>query len=142
MAQFHRGTYKPKNPSKYAGKRPPIYRSGWELTFMRMCDNHPSVLSWASEPVRIPYRNPYTGKYTMYVPDFIMVYQNKNGQKIGELVEIKPKAQTLMEKAKTQNDKAKILLNREKWKAAGEWAKRKGLRFRVVNEDSIYSIKK
>jgi hypothetical protein len=109
---------------------------------MRMCDNHPSVLSWASEPVRIPYRNPYTGKYTMYVPDFIMVYQNKNGQKIGELVEIKPKAQTLMEKAKTQNDKAKILLNREKWKAAGEWAKRKGLRFRVVNEDSIYSIKK
>jgi hypothetical protein len=78
----------------------------------------------------------------MYVPDFIMVYQNKNGQKIGELVEIKPKAQTLMEKAKTQTDKAKILLNREKWKAAGEWAKRKGLRFRVVNEDSIYSIKK
>ncbi len=142
MAQFHRGTYKPKNPSKYAGKRPPIYRSGWELTFMRMCDNHPSVLSWASEPVRIPYRNPFTGKYTMYVPDFIMVYQNKNGQKIGELVEIKPKAQTLMEKAKTQNDKAKILLNREKWKAAGEWAKRKGLRFRIVNEDSIYSIKK
>jgi hypothetical protein len=142
MAQFHRGTYKPKNPSKYAGKRPPIYRSGWELTFMRMCDNHPSVLSWASEPVRIPYRNPFSGKYTMYVPDFIMVYQNKNGQKIGELVEIKPKAQTLMEKAKTQTDKAKILLNREKWKAAGEWAKRKGLRFRVVNEDSIYSIKK
>ena len=142
MAQFHRGTYKPKNPSKYAGKRPPVYRSGWELTFMRMCDNHPSVLSWASEPVRIPYRNPFTGKYTMYVPDFIMVYQNKNGQKIGELVEIKPKAQTLMEKAKTQNDKAKILLNREKWKAAGEWAKRKGLRFRIVNEDSIYSIKK
>ncbi|MBB22951.1 MAG: hypothetical protein CMN04_08740 [Roseibacillus sp.] len=142
MAQFHRGTYKPKNPSKYAGKRPPIYRSGWELTFMRMCDNHPSVLSWASEPVRIPYRNPFTGKYTMYVPDFIMVYQNKSGRKIGELVEIKPKAQTLMEKAKTQNDKAKILLNREKWKAAGEWAKRKGLRFRIVNEDSIYSIKK
>jgi hypothetical protein len=142
MAQFHRGTYKPKNPTKYAGKRPPIYRSGWELTFMRMCDNHPAVLSWASEPVRIPYRNPFTGKYTMYVPDFIMVYQNKNGKKIGELVEIKPKAQTIIENAKNRNDKMKILLNREKWKAAGEWAKRKGLRFRIINEDSIYSIKK
>ncbi len=142
MAQFHRGTYKPKNPTKYAGKRLPIYRSGWELTFMRMCDNHPAVLSWASEPVRIPYRNPFSGKYTMYVPDFIMVYRNKSGKKIGELVEIKPKAQTLLEKAKTRNDKMKILLNREKWKAAGEWAKRKGLRFRIVNEDSIYSIKK
>jgi len=109
---------------------------------MRMCDNHPAVLSWASEPVRIPYRNPFSGKYTMYVPDFIMVYRNKSGKKIGELVEIKPKAQTLLEKAKTRNDKMKILLNREKWKAAGEWAKRKGLRFRIVNEDSIYSIKK
>ena len=42
----------------------------------------------------------------MYVPDFIMVYQNKNGKKIGELVEIKPKAQTLIEKAKDKNDKA------------------------------------
>ena len=142
MRKFQQGKYTPSNPDKYLGKRVPKYRSGWELAVMRMCDNHPSVLSWASEPVRIPYRNPFTGKYTMYVPDFIMVYQNKNGQKIGELVEIKPKAQTLMEKAKTQNDKAKILLNREKWKAAGEWAKRKGLRFRIVNEDSIYSIKK
>ena len=31
-----------------------------------------------------------------------MVYQNKSGKKIGELVEIKPKAQTLIEKAKNQ----------------------------------------
>ena len=50
MAQWHQGTYNPKNPEKYAGKRLPRYRSGWELTFMRMCDNHPAVLSWASEP--------------------------------------------------------------------------------------------
>ncbi len=142
MKQWHQATFKPKNPEKYAGKRLPRYRSGWELTFMRMCDNHPAVLSWASEPVRIPYRNPFTGKYTMYVPDFIMVYQNKSGKKIGELVEIKPKAQTLIEKAKDKNDKARIMVNRAKWQAAGEWAKRKGLRFRVVNEDSIYSIKK
>ena len=56
--------------------------------------------------------------------------------------EIKPKAQTIIESAKNRNDKMKILLNREKWKAAGEWAKRKGLRFRIINEDSIYSIKK
>ena len=142
MAQWHQGTYNPKNPEKYAGKRLPRYRSGWELSFMRMCDNHPAVLSLAREPVRKPYRNPFTGKYTMYVPDFIMVYQNKNGKKIGELVEIKPKAQTLIEKAKDKNDKARIMVNRAKWQAAGEWAKRKGLRFRVVNEDSIYSIKK
>ena len=142
MAQFHQGSYQPKNPAKYAGKRAPRYRSNWELTFMRMCDSHPAVLSWASEPVRIPYKNPFTGKYTMYVPDFIIVYQNKTGKKIGELVEIKPRSQTLLEKAKTREDKMKILLNRAKWKAAGEWAKRKGIRFRILNEDSIYSLKK
>ena len=82
MAQFHRGTFKPKNPSKSARKRLPLYRSRRELTFMRMCDNHPAVLSWASAPVRIPYSHPFTGQYTHYVPDFIMVYKNKGGTKI------------------------------------------------------------
>jgi hypothetical protein len=108
---------------------------------MRMCDNHPAVLSWASEPVRIPYRHPFTGQYTHYVPDFIMVYKNKGGTKIAELVEIKPKSQTILEKARSSKDKSVIILNRAKWLAAGEWAKRKGMRFRVLNEDSIYAIK-
>jgi hypothetical protein len=141
MRKFHSGTYEIKNPQKYAGKRNPRYRSGWELTFMRMCDNHPNILSWASEPVRIPYRNPFTGQYTQYVPDFIMIYKSKTGKKIGELVEIKPSSQTILERAKNKHDKARIILNKAKWKAAGEWAKRKGMRFRVLNEDSIYAIK-
>ena len=136
MRKFHSGTYEIKNPQKYAGKRNPRYRSGWELTFMRMCDNHPNILSWASEPVRIPYR-----QYTQYVPDFIMIYKSKTGKKIGELVEIKPSSQTILERAKNKHDKARIILNKAKWKAAGEWAKRKGMRFRVLNEDSIYAIK-
>jgi hypothetical protein len=141
MKKFHSGTYEIKHPEKYAGKTNPRYRSGWELTFMRMCDNHPAVLSWSSEPVRIPYRNPFTGDYTYYVPDFVMIYKNKRGRKIAELIEIKPSSQTLMEKAKNKYDKARIVLNKAKWKAAGEWAKRKGMRFRVLNEDSIYAIK-
>ena len=141
MNKFHQGEYKLINPQKYAGKRNPRYRSGWELTFMRMCDNHPAVLSWASEPVRIPYRHPFTGQYTHYVPDFMMVYKNKGGTKIAELVEIKPKSQTILEKARSSKDKSVIILNRAKWMAAGEWAKRKGMRFRVLNEDSIYAIK-
>ena len=142
MPKFQSGYYTLKNTRKYVGVKAPRYRSGWEFSFMRFCDEHPNIIAWSSEPVKIPYRNPFTGKYTMYVPDFIMVYQNKSGKKIGELVEIKPKAQTLIEKAKDKNDKARIMVNRAKWQAAGEWAKRKGLRFRVVNEDSIYSIKK
>jgi hypothetical protein len=139
--KFHQGFYKVKNEKKYVGSRSPRYRSGWELTFMRMCDNHPSVIQWASEPVRIPYRHPFTGKMSMYVPDFMMVYVNKAGKKIAEMVEIKPKKQTTLESIKSQQDKVNYLVNRAKWLAAGEWAKRKGIRFRVLNEDSIYAIK-
>lgn len=139
--KFHQGFYKVKNEQKYVGNRSPRYRSGWELTFMRMCDNHPSVIQWASEPVRIPYRHPFTGKMSMYVPDFMMVYVNKAGKKIAEMVEIKPKKQTTLESIKSQQDKVNYLVNRAKWLAAGEWAKRKGIRFRVLNEDSIYAIK-
>ena len=141
MSKWHQGEYKLINPEKYVGTKNPRYRSGWELTFMRMCDNHPAILSWASEPVKIPYRHPFTGDFTFYVPDFIMIYKNKSGRKIAELVEIKPKSQTLLEKAKSTKDKAVVVLNRAKWQAAGEWAKRKGIRFRVLNEDSIYAIK-
>jgi len=139
--KFHQGFYKVKNEQKYVGNRSPRYRSGWELTFMRMCDNHPSVIQWASEPVRIPYKHPFTGKMSMYVPDFMMVYVNKKGKKIAEMVEIKPKKQTTLESIKSQQDKVNYLINRAKWLAAGEWAKRKGIRFRVLNEDSIYAIK-
>jgi len=139
--KFHQGFYKVKNEQKYVGSRSPRYRSGWELTFMRMCDNHPSVIQWASEPVRIPYKHPFTGKISMYVPDFMMVYVNKKGKKIAEMVEIKPKKQTTLESIKSQQDKVNYLINRAKWLAAGEWAKRKGIRFRVLNEDSIYAIK-
>ena len=141
MSKWHQGEYKLINPEKYVGTKNPRYRSGWELTFMRMCDNHPAILSWASEPVKIPYRNPFTGDFTFYVPDFIMIYKNKSGRKIAELVEIKPKSQTILEKARSSKDKSVIILNRAKWLAAGEWAKRKGMRFRVLNEDSIYAIK-
>ena len=120
MFKSPQGTYDLKTPQMYVVTRPPRYRSGWELTFMRMCDNHPAILSWASEPVKIPYRNPITGQYTHYVPDFIMVYKNKRGTRIAELVEIKPKSQTILEKARSRQEKATIVLNRAKWLAAGE----------------------
>ena len=45
---------------------------------MRLCDEHPNVAKWASESIKIPYRHPFTGKYTVYVPDFFVVYVDKN----------------------------------------------------------------
>ena len=76
--KFSQGVYKIKNPEKYTGSRSPIFRSGWEYTFMTFCDNNPSIQQWASEPVRIPYRDPLTGKQTVYVPDFLISYIDRN----------------------------------------------------------------
>ena len=55
---------------------------------MKFCDEHPNVSQWASEAVKIPYRNPLTGKYTVYVPDFFIVYADKGGKQKVELIEV------------------------------------------------------
>ena len=62
MAKYAQGKYTLKNPEKYVGGRNPTYRSSWEFAFMRFCDMNENVSKWASEAVKIPYRNPFTGK--------------------------------------------------------------------------------
>ena len=86
----NRGVYTPQFPSKYTGEYPIIYRSSWELEFMRYCDLHPDVMEWASEPQKIPYKNPLNGNQTVYVPDFLVTYKNIGGRKSVKLIEIKP----------------------------------------------------
>ena len=142
IPRFARGKFSPKNREKYVGTKTPTYRSSWEHSFMRLCDEHPNVYQWASESIKIPYRHPFTGKYTVYVPDFLVQYLTKSGKPRAEMIEVKPRAQTIQEAAKNTKDRATIVLNRAKWKAAGEWCKRKGIMFRILNEDSIYKLKR
>ena len=78
MAKYANGKFTVKNPEKYMGKRSPTYRSSWEFAFMNFCDNNPAVLNWTSESVKIPYFNPVSGKNTIYVPDFLIVYVDAN----------------------------------------------------------------
>jgi hypothetical protein len=136
--KFAQGKFTPTNPSKYAGKKTPTYRSGWEFTFMQFCDNHPSVIQWASEAISIPYKNPLTGRNTIYVPDFFIVYQDKRGKKRAELIEVKPRSQTTMETARSTRDKAAVAVNYAKWEAATAWCKQNGVTFRVITENDIY----
>lgn len=138
MAKYQQGVYQPKNPDKYAGKGLPRYRSSWELAVFRMFDNHPAVLTWGSETHRIPYRNPLTGKATNYVPDLLVVYNDKNGRKHAEMIEIKPASQTLGE-ARSQKDKAAAIVNHAKWEAARAWCAQKGIGFRVITEREIFN---
>ena len=139
MANFAQGKFVPKNPQKYIGKHEPRYRSGWELTFMLFCDNNKNIISWASEAIHIPYKNPLTGKQTIYVPDFFVLYEDKNGLKKAEIIEIKPKKQSLIEsKVKNARDKMAVAVNHAKWAAAMSYCKRAGLTFRVITEDDLF----
>jgi hypothetical protein len=128
-----------KNPAKYVGKKTPLARSSWEFVFMRMLDEHQGVENWASESIQIPYRDPMTGKYTIYVPDFFIVYDDKNGKQHAELVEIKPSNQQLLEKVgKNRVNQFQYVKNMAKWEAARAWCKQKGIIFRVLNENDLF----
>ena len=138
MTKFAQGIYKVMNPQKYVGNREPRYRSSWEWHFMKFCDDNDHILQWASESVSIPYRHPLTGKQTIYVPDFLITYQGSNGRTVGELIEIKPRKQSVIEEKQNPRDRAVVAVNYAKWDAATKWARRQGLSFRVITEDQIF----
>ena len=137
--KFSQGVYQVKNPEKYVGNSSPKYRSGWEFTFMTFCDNNPSVQQWASESVKIPYRDPLTGKNTIYIPDFLITYVDKKLKKHVELIEIKPSKQQLLEKVgKSIHNQKQFIKNQAKWQAATIWCKQQGIKFRVLNEGDLF----
>lgn len=139
MGRFAQGKFSLKNPDKYVGKKTPTYRSSWEFAFMKMCDEHPSVTKWASEAIRIPYRNPLTGKSTIYVPDFFIAYSDATGIQRVELIEVKPENQTLKEKlGRSHANQAAWIVNQAKWGAARAFCKQKSIIFRVVSEHDIF----
>jgi len=138
MPNFAKGKFVVKNTSKYVGTLVPTYRSSWELAFMNFCDNNDNILQWASEPIRIPYQHPLTGKMTTYVPDFIVTYRGPNNTTHAELIEIKPKKQSLIEDKMNSKDRTIVAINHFKWEAAQRWCKANGLKFRVITEDDIF----
>lgn len=139
MGRFAQGKFEMKNPQKYIGKKTPLARSSWEFVFMKMLDEHPSVEKWASESIQIPYRDPFTGKYTIYIPDFFINYIDQSGKRHAEVVEVKPQSQTLREKTgKSQYNQQQYIKNLAKWEAAQAWCKQQKVKFRVVNEGDIF----
>jgi hypothetical protein len=138
MPNFSRGKYVPKNPEKYVGNRNPTWRSSWELSFMVFLDTNTSVMQWASESISIPYRNPVTGKQSIYVPDFLITYRDKTNQLKAELVEIKPAGQSVITENMKSRDRAVVAVNYAKWAAAQSFCKRQGLLFRVITEKDMF----
>jgi hypothetical protein len=141
MRRYASGKYEVQNPEKYVGNRRPTYRSSWEFTFMKTCDTHPAIQKWASEAISIPYRCPLTGKQTVYIPDFFIQYVDKDGKIHTELIEVKPRSQTVKEAVgKSRNNQIEYVRNQVKWQAANAWCRKQGIKFRVVNEQDIFHI--
>jgi hypothetical protein len=142
-----KGRFIPKHPEKYAGDASKImFRSSWEVTVMKFLDSSPAVLKWGSEELAIPYLKPVidatTGrasfKVANYFPDFVVVYRDKNGELVKEILEVKPLKEALAEKANNAYDKMALSVNIAKWKAAEEFASRNGMKFRVLTEQSLF----
>ena len=109
----YKGKYHPTKREKYRGDvNNIIYRSLWERSFMKYCDDNPDVVEWGSEEIVIPYISPIDGKRHRYFPDFYVT--TSKGDKF--LVEIKPKRQT---------------------KAAEQMCKRNGWKFLILTEDHL-----
>lgn len=132
------GEYSPINPEKYVGSYPIVWRSTWELTICRMLDMHDSIDQWASESLKIPYFNPLTQRQTVYVPDFMVEFQDRNGKMHLEVWEIKPSKETHLNEARSSRDRAALAVNAMKWKAAQEWCNARGAKFRVITENDIF----
>lgn len=138
MKKFAQGVFQPTNPKKYVGKGLPRYRSGWEWAFFQFCDQNDSILEWASEAIAVKYRHPITGKITNYVPDVFVRYRTKNNKICTEVIEIKPRKQSVIEGRMSERDRLVVAINHAKWAAAQAWCQRSGIVFRVLSEDQLF----
>jgi hypothetical protein len=143
----YKGRFQPKNPQKYKGDPTKIvYRSSWELRFMKYVDENPNILQWASEELFIPYKSPLDGKWHRYFPDFIIKMRDKDGKLLVKMVEIKPRSQSVPPTVKTNSSKptkkylkevAVYGINMAKWNAAKEYCDTRNWQFVVLTEKEL-----
>ena len=139
----YKGKFRPQNTEKYKGNPSNIiYRSGWELNFMKYLDRQPGVLQWNSEEIIIPYKSPIDGKWHRYYPDFWV--RTSQGE---SLIEIKPKKQTKPPKLNPKHKRRYLKevrvwgINEAKWKAAEEVCENKGWKWQILTEDTLTTTK-
>jgi hypothetical protein len=147
---FKSGLFKPVNPDKYVGDpHKIIYRSSWEQRFCNYCDRNENVIKWSSEPLSIDYWNPLDQKMHKYYVDFYIKTLNSDGSNQEWIIEVKPESQTqrplyegnmTAKKLESYNYNMKVwITNQAKFKAAKEWAKKRGFRFGVVDEKFLFN---
>ena len=140
----YKGKFRVDNPVKYRGDISNIvYRSLWELRFMKWCDKNQSVEEWGSETVIVPYISPLDRKAHRYFVDFYVKVRNKNGALQKYLIEIKPERFTkppAIPKKKTKrfiDEVFQYSVNDAKWKAAFEFCKDRNMTFMILTEKDL-----
>lgn len=138
----YKGHYTPKNKCKYIGDKSKIvWRSLWERSFCKWCDNNIKVVKWVIEPFAIPYFDKGNNKSRRYYPDFFI--EMANGKKY--LIEIKPDHETKPPQMK-KGTKRYLLAeqtfytNQSKWETAERYCESKGWGFRVITEHTLKSM--
>ena len=140
----YKGKYKVRCPYKYKGDPTKvIYRSLWELKFMRYCDSNVNILEWGSEEMYVWYRSPVDNRPHRYFPDFYIKAKESNGQIKKYIIEVKPKKQTAPPSKPKRQTKGYLreafeyARNQAKWKAANEWCIDRGFEFKVLTEKEL-----
>jgi len=142
--KWHQGRFHPQFPEKYMGDTSNIvYRSSWELHFLRWCDRNDAVLKYAAEEFSIPYVSPVDNRTHRYYPDGIVQIKHRNGEIKRYIIEIKPARQCVEPKKPARMTKTFIAeaktyaVNQAKWQAASEFAKDNGIEFKVLTENDL-----
>lgn len=150
---YSSGKYEPINPSKYIGDiHNIIYRSSWEYRFCTYCDLNESILKWSSEPIEIDYYNPLDKKMHVYNVDYYIKVKEGEEDYKEWIVEVKPLKQytkpvyegknITVSKLKSYNRNMQIwITNQAKFKAAIEWAEKRNMQFKVIDEDFLFKNK-
>jgi len=140
----YKGRYQPNNPLKYKGNfRNIIYRSLWELKFMKYCDRNQNILEWGSEEIIVPYRSPIDNRYHRYFPDFYIKVRESTGKIKKYIIEVKPQKQCIEPKVQKKKTRSYVYQvceyakNQAKWKAAEEYCMDRGLEFKVLTENEL-----
>lgn len=144
---WKQGKFTPRNPDKYNGTLPIIYRSSWEKRVFYFLDNHPSIVRWGSESVIIQYKYQIDNKMHRYYMDVDFIINDKEGNQKRYIVEIKPYDQTIppkepkkkTPKAMQRYNQAVLAYqkNQDKWTAAEVWAKNNGYIFQIWTERTL-----
>jgi len=167
--ETYQGYYKVQHPEKYIGNvNTIIYRSSWELAFLRWCDYSPSIIKFSSEPISIPYydriskleeckkyglnpNDPKNWVIKNYHTDFWVEIDKGNGEIQKMFIEIKPsnklkkpippdKNASLKEHRRFNIQAREYLINEAKFASMKAYAEKNNANFFVFTEKTLQQL--